>query len=66
MVFPIRINEIMNAPVSKNILLSPLKVFPLPNSSLGKTEMINELKLPIEIKVSILKSKNFIFLKADI
>ena len=65
-VFPIRINEIINAPVSKNILLSPLKVFPLPNSSLGKTEMINELKLPIEIKVSILKSKNFIFLKADI
>ena len=56
--FPISKNEIINAPVSRNILFSPADE----TSSAGKIEINRELKLPKEINVSILKSRFLIFL----
>ena len=51
-------NEIINAPVSRNILFSPADE----TNSAGKIEISKELKLPKEIKVSMLKSRFLIFL----
>ena len=62
---PIKINETMKAPVSRNILLFVIDKSE-PRTVLGNNEIISALKLPIEIRVSILKSKNLIFLKAEI
>ena len=55
----------MKAPVSRNILLFVIDKSEL-RTVLGNSEIISALKLPIEIRVSILKSRNLIFLKAEI
>ena len=63
---PMSKKETIKAPVSRNILF-PLDGEPTEEiSSAGNSEINKELKLPSEIKVSMLKSRFLIFLNADI
>jgi hypothetical protein len=57
--------DTIKAPVSRNILFSPDVGLTEETSSAGNREIIKELKLPSEIRVSILKSRFLIFLIAD-
>ena len=63
---PISKKDTIKAPVSRNILFSLDAELTEETSSAGNKEINKELKLPSEIKVSILKSRFLIFLNADI